>query len=191
MESSNKKSNSPSKSPPAKNIKDAVSSDDEDDVIEEISIASKIKSLSPVKYFEKRGSFDYHKVKVIDQPMRRASAIEGLNSFKVSGIKEMDDKVLVKFSTITEEIKTDENDPKFSGRNTKPRRSILKNTFDEETLILTKIFDKKILFELIEKIDKEAKGNHKLYNDLVPKCFTDYWKIKEKNTKQCMQILRV
>lgn len=196
MNSSPKKNNSPSNIPSAttkvrKPSIHTVTSEDEEDCVEEMSVESKIKQLSSLKYFQKRGSFDYNKLKEIEKPIRRASTMEVLNNFKVNGNKEIDDKGFVKFSTMTEEIKTDEKDIKFTSHSGKPRRSILKNTFIEEDLILIKIFDKKTFIELIEKIDKAAAGNKKLYNDLVPKYFMEFWKSKITNPKQSMQILLV
>ena len=145
------------------------SSDDEDDLVEEISVESKIKQLSPTKYFGKRTSFDNLTLKTIEKPMRRASALE----LNLPDGKTLEDKgYLVKFSTMSEEIKNEEKeDMKKAFKNEKPRRSILKNTFVEENLVLIKIFDKKNLIELIEKIDKACAGDQKLYNDMISKCF--------------------
>ena len=137
-------------------------------------------------------SCDYMNLKTIEKPMRRASAIDSalgnLNDLKENPAN------LVKFSTITEEIKTEEKENENNlkiVRNDKPRRSILKNTFVEEDLVLTKIFDKKSLIELIEKIDKACGGNAKLYNDVIPKTFLEFWKINENNLKKSWLLLQV
>ena len=171
--------------------KEGTESSDDDEILDEISVESKIKQLSPTKYFQKRVSCDYMKLKSIEKPMRRASAIDaglGLGMLKDPNSQ----AYLVKFSTITEEIKTEENENnKKVLRNDKPKRSILKNTFAEEELVLDKIFEKKSLTELIEKIDKSAFGNPKLYNDLIPKVFLEYWLANQSNLKKAWFILQV
>ena len=180
----------PSPKPQSKEIK--TDSSDEDEILDEISIESKIKQLSPTKYFQKRVSCDYMNLKTIEKPMRRASAIDSA----LGNLKDLKENPanLVKFSTITEEIKTEEKENENNlkiVRNDKPRRSILKNTFSEEDLVLTKIFDKKSLIELIEKIDKACGVNAKLYNDVIPKTFLEFWKINENNLKKSWLLLQV
>lgn len=187
-----KKDLNPSQKP--KEILTPDDSEDEDDTIEELSVESKIKKLGPQTYFAKRTSFDYQKLKTIEKPMRRASAIEGMSLIKKnemlseSGNKDM----FVKFSTISEEIKTEEtSEQKKIIRNDKPKRSILKNTFIDEELVLTKIFEKNTLKEVIEKIEKESNGNTKLYNDIIPKIFLETWNKNEKDPKKCLLLLKV
>lgn len=189
-----KTSPSNNKSPqvnPKNDKKEGTESSDDDEILDEISVESKIKQLSPTKYFQKRTSCDYMKLKSIEKPMRRASAIDA--GLGLGPLKDPNSQAyLVKFSTITEEIKTEENENnKKVLRNDKPKRSILKNTFAEEELVLTKIFEKKSLTELIEKIDKAAFGNPKLYNDLIPKVFLEYWLVNQSNVKKCWLILQV
>lgn len=178
---------SPTKLPISKEIQTDSS---EDDIIEDLSIENKIKQLSPTKYFAKRTSFDYQKLKSIEKPMRRASAIEGLNNLKIS--TNVDKGLLVKFSTITEEIKNEEKiESKNAFKNEKPRRSILKNTYIEEEIVLTKVFDKNSLNDLIEKINKACGGDQKLYNEILPKIFLEFWRNNENNPKKSLLILKV
>jgi hypothetical protein len=158
-------------------------------------VSLKMQSLPSTRYFTKRVSVDFHNIKTIEKPRRMSSLTP--SNFLISN-NLIEEKSLVKFSTIDEEIKLDHNSEIKAAaapvRKGGLKKSILKNTIIQDAVKLEKVFEKGIKGvngEIVAKIEKMGEKDEDKYLFSISKCFLEHLKGLKNNRQKIFSCLQV